>query len=500
MYVEGMRDGRRFLQQAYKTTRIKPIVMLKSGRSDTGRRSAGSHTGALAGMSEVARSAFKRAGIIVVENSDELFPAAETLASLPPIRNNQIAILADGGGHATIAADFLTDLGVQLPELSKKTQKKLKEILPAAASVKNPVDVAGGADDNPAIFADCADILLHDPNVGGVLIVGLFGGYAIRFAKSLAFVEEDAAHRMGKMVREANKPIVLHSLYNHAKPHALDLLRYYSIPVYDSLEIACKCVGVLAEYGDYLGSYKAITNFVLTPGSKAKPRGKEIMKAARDGKRSALLEPDAKELFAAHGVNVVEGELALTARDAVAIARKFDGPVAMKIVSPDILHKSDAKGVRLGLEQDSDVRQAFSDIIANAEAYRAGADIRGVLISPMAKPGLEVIVGTKIDDQFGPVILFGVGGIMVEVLKDVSFRVLPITARSARMMIEDLRSISIINGFRGKPPADKKAIVKLLLAVSEVVEAYPDIQELDLNPVIVHEKGLVVVDARVLLK
>ena len=236
MYVEGMRDARRFLQQAYQTTRVKPIIMLKSGKSATGKLSAGSHTGALAGMSEVSLSAFRRAGIVVIENSDELFPAAEALANLPYIRNNSIAILADGGGHATIAADNLTNLGVNIPELSEKTRARLRKILPAAASVRNPVDVAGGTDDNPAVFADCANILLHDSNIGGLLIVGLFGGYSIRFAESLAFSEEDAAHRMGKLVSETGKPIVLHSLYNFARPHSLDLLRY-CLPLCDYLDL-----------------------------------------------------------------------------------------------------------------------------------------------------------------------------------------------------------------------------------------------------------------------
>jgi len=177
MYVEGMRQGREFLQQVYKTTIDKPIVLLKSGRSSTGRQSAGSHTGALAGMSEVAKTAFKRAGIILIENPDELFPAAETLSSLPPIKNNRIAILADGGGHATIAADILTDLGLEIPELTAKTKERLKKILPFGASVRNPVDVAGGTDSDPTVFADCANIILKDSNVGGLLIVGLFGGY-----------------------------------------------------------------------------------------------------------------------------------------------------------------------------------------------------------------------------------------------------------------------------------------------------------------------------------
>ena len=500
MYVEGMREGRKFLQQAYRTTQTKPIILLKSGRSSTGKRSAGSHTGALAGMSEVAKGAFERAGIIVIDNSDELFPAAETLSSSPPIRNNQVAILADGGGHATIAADILTDYGLVLPELSDGTREKLRKILPPAASLINPVDVAGGTDADPSLFADCADIILKDPNVGGLLIVGLFGGYGIRFAESLSLKEEDAAHQMGKMVAKRNKPIVLHSLFNSARPHSLDLCRYYGIPVYDSLDVACRGIGVLAQYGNYLKSYHAITNFVFNWGAKAKPEGDRLIASVREQDRLALMENEAKQLLQLHGARVTQDCLATSAEQAVDAASKMGFPVAMKIASPDILHKSDANGVKLGLRNKSQVQQAFTELIKNASEFNADADIHGVLVSPMVQPGVEIIIGTKIDEQFGPIIMYGLGGVMVEILKDISFRVLPITRHSARNMIKETKSYPILNGVRGYPPYDQKALVHLLLLVSDLIEAYPDIQELDLNPVILHHEGLSIVDARIILK
>jgi acyl-CoA synthetase (NDP forming) len=500
MYVEGMRNGREFLQQAQKTTLEKPIILLKSGRTATGKRSAGSHTGALAGISEVAKGAFKRAGIVVIENSDELLPAAETLSSLPPIKNNKVAILADGGGHATIAADLLTDLGIELPELSEKTRNRLQRILPAAASVPNPVDVAGGTDADPSVFADCAEIILKDPNVGGLLIVGLFGGYGIRFAESLTLMEEDAAHRMGKLVKKRNKPIVLHSLYNSEKPHALDLLRYYNIPVYDSLDISAKCVAVLAEYGSYLASYHTKTSFHLDWKAKARPEGDKIIKKALKEGRHALLEYEAKKLFEIHGANVPQDCLVQSEDEAVQCAQDMGKDVAIKIVSPDILHKSDAGGVRIKLGSEKEIRSAYREIMKNSKTYDAKADIRGVLVSPMADEGVEVIIGTKVDDQFGPVIMYGLGGIMVEILKDVAFRVLPISHTEARKIIEETKSYPILDGVRGTPPLDKKSLRKLLMLCSDIVESYPDIEEMDLNPVIVHEKGVSVVDARIILK
>ncbi len=499
IYVEGMSEGRKFLQEAHKTSREKPIILLKSGRSATGKKSAGSHTGSLAGMSEVAKLAYERAGIVVIENSDELFPVAETLSSQPPVKNNRIAILADGGGHATIAADLLSDHGVELPELSEKTKAKLRKILPEAASVTNPVDVAGGTDADPSLFADCAKIILKDPGVGGLLVVGLFGGYGIRFEKSLAIGEEAAAHRFGKMVGKRHKPIVVHSLYNSYDSHALDLLRHYDIPVHDSLDISCKCVASLCKYGSYLKTHQTKNRFEFNWGAKAVPDGRTIIENALNEGRHVLLEHEAKQLIQLHGAPTAVGQIAADKDEAWEIAKSFNGDAVLKIVSPDILHKSDANGVKLGLESEKQVKTAFDQIMESAAAYNPNADIRGVLVSPMAKKGLEIIIGTKIDEQFGPVIMYGLGGIMVEIMKDVTFWVLPVSPVSCKRMLEDTRSSIILDGVRGHQGYDKKSLRKLISICSELIEAYPEIQEMDLNPVLLYEDGLDVVDARIIL-
>ena len=330
-------------------------------------------------------------------------------------------------------------------------------------------------------------------------MVGLFGGYGIRFAKKLAFMEEDAAHRMGKLVRKTSKPIVLHSLYNFAKPHSLDLLRYYNIPVYDSLEIACKCVEALSIYGSYRREYHEEGNFYFNWGAKAIPEGQAIIDNALAEGRKALLEHEAKELLRLQGAPVSMDRLAVNEDDAVKIAADLGYNVAMKIVSPDILHKSDAGGVKLRLKNEQEVREAFKKIMKNAAEYQPGAHIKGCIVSRMSGEGVEVIIGTKIDDQFGPIVMFGLGGIMVEVVKDVSFRVLPVSEYWAASMLDEIKSSAILNGVRGRPPCDKQAIAKLIQKVSEVIEAYPLIHEMDLNPVIVHEDGLTIVDARIIL-
>ncbi len=500
MYAEGMSEGRKFLQEAHKTSIEKPIVLLKSGRSATGKKSAGSHTGSLAGMSEVAKKAYERAGIIVIDNSDELFPVAETLSSQPSIKNNAIAILADGGGHATIAADLLSDYNVNMPELSEKTKAKLRKILPGAASVVNPVDVAGGTDSDPSLFADCAKIILKDSSVGGLLVVGLFGGYGIRFEESLAIGEEAAAHRFGAMVKKRSKPIFVHSLYGSYESRALDLLRHYDIPVHDSLDISCKCVASLCKYGNYLKSYHGKTNFVFDWRAKAKKEGSQIIENAKKEGRHVLLEHEAKLLIQLHGATTTVGTVAIDEDEAWQVVKKMKRKVVLKIVSPDILHKSDAGGVKLNLGSEKEVRKAFKKIIKNAKAYNPDADIRGVLVAPMAKQGLEVIIGTKIDEQFGPVIMYGLGGIMVEIMKDVTFWVLPISPTASKKILDDTRSSVLLDGVRGHKGYDKKSMKKLLSLCSELIESYPEIEEMDLNPVMLYEECLDVVDARIILK
>jgi len=335
--------------------------------------------------------------------------------------------------------------------------------------------------------------------VGGVLVVGLFGGYGIRFAASLAQGEERAAERMGGLVDESGKPIVVHSLYTSSRPRALQRLQEHGIPVHGSLEVACACIGALDSRGKTLGCDDDRDDLTLHWHEGAIRRGREIIDGARADGRDVLLEHEARDLLALHGAPVGPSTLATDGDAAVIAAAGYQGPVVLKLVSPQILHKSDAGGVELGLENRAEVTAAFRRIVASARAYDPDAEIRGVLVSPMAPPGVEVIIGTKRDDQFGPVILFGIGGVLVEVLKDVVFRVLPISDRSAREMIDEIHAVKLLDGFRGQPPADRAAIAKLLGVVSELVQAYPDILTMDLNPVLVHQDGLTAVDARILL-
>ncbi|MCK5836445.1 MAG: acetate--CoA ligase family protein, partial [Desulfobacula sp.] len=344
------------------------------------------------------------------------------------------------------------------------------------------------------------------------------------FEESLAFGEEEAAHRFGKMVQKRKKPIIVHSLYASYQSHALDLLRHYDIPVHDSLDVSCKCLASLCKYGKYLKSYHAKASFVFNWKAKAKKEGTLIIENARKEGRHVLLEHEAKQLIKLHGAPTSVGQVARTEDEAWEIAKKINennkqkassdpqgsgepqgssdrqGRVVLKIVSPDILHKSDAKGVQLNLGSETQIRKGFQEIITNARVYNPKADIRGVLVAPMAHKGLEIIIGTKIDEQFGPVIMYGLGGIMVEIMKDVTFWVLPVTPGTCKKIIQDTHSSVLLDGIRGQKGYDKKSLQQLIFMCSELIESYPEIEEMDLNPVILYENGLDVVDARIILK
>jgi len=253
-YVEGMKDGQRFVETLRRVAREKPVVIYKSGRTTAGRSSAQSHTGALAGDYAVSEGVLRQAGAILARKSDEILSLAEALSLLPPMASQRVAVLADGGGHATIAADALTEQGMQLATLTEASREALKTLLPPSATINNPVDVAGGTDSNPAVFADCARILLSDPNVDALLVTGLFGGYGVRFAHSLTEIEIETSKRIAALREELGKPILVHSLYGSLyadlRPKPLALIRELGIPVYDSLELAVRCIQALAEFGE----------------------------------------------------------------------------------------------------------------------------------------------------------------------------------------------------------------------------------------------------------
>ncbi len=496
LYVEGFRDGQRFLQAAREITPLKPVVVYKSGATELGKKAASSHTGALAGSYEMTVDLLKQVGVSVVRHSDQILPVAEGLALMQKARGRRVAVIADGGGQATITSDRLSDAGLEVAELSEATRKRLAAILLPQAALANPVDVAGTSDADPEVLARCMEIVAEDDNVDAVFLVGMFGGYHTRFAESLLGGEMRAAEWMIELGRRCGKPLVVYSLYAPIKPPALRRLHEAGLPVYASIEHAVKVLQALAERGLYLQRQHgqplqqsvAPREDMLAMFARAQTEGRD------------LFEFEAKNLLRAHDVAVAEERVVQTVDELAEVAAHFgDQALAMKVVSKDILHKSDAGGVKLNLKGETALRVGFEQILSNCRSYDANADIRGVLVAPMAKKGIEVIVGVVRDPIFGPVLMFGLGGIFVEILEDVAFRAIPLSRFDAEAMVEQLKGRKILAGVRGEAAADKPALVDLLLKVSSIVSAYPQLSELDLNPVIAYPDGLAVVDARIII-
>ncbi|MFN2410747.1 MAG: acetate--CoA ligase family protein [Halomonas sp.] len=501
LYVEGFRDGRKFLDVAREVAAIKPVVVYKSGSTAQGQKAASSHTGALAGSYQMTVDLLRQAGVSVVQYSDEILPVAEGLGRLQKAAGKRVAVIADGGGQATIAADRLAEAGLTLATLSHDTQVKLNALLLPQASTLNPVDVAGSSDANPALLAECMAVVAADANVDSVFLVGMFGGYSLRFAESLLGDEMRGAEAMVELANASGKPLVIYSLYAPIKPPALRRLHEAGLPVYASIEHAVRVLAALGERGEYLA--QCAVQPARLP-MLASPECQAMLANAKKQKRD-LLEFEAKELLAAHDIHVPDERWVQGSDELAEVARHFgDQPLAMKVVSKDILHKSDAGGVKLNLVGEAALRDAYKTIVANAQCYDPSAQLEGVLVTPMVEKGVEVIIGMLRDPVFGPVLMFGLGGIFVEVWEDVAFRSLPITQADAESMVNQLKAQKVLEGVRGAQAVNKQALVLLLMRISKLVEAYPSIRELDLNPVMAypdsHPQGYAIVDARIIVE
>ncbi len=494
LYVEGFRDGQRFLEVAREITSKKPVVVYKSGSTELGKKAASSHTGALAGSFAMTMDLLRQVGVSVVHNSDEILPVAEGLGLMQQARGKRIAVISDGGGQATIATDRLSEAGLELAELAEATRQRLAQILLPQAALTNPVDVAGSSDANPALLAECMKIVAADNNVDAVFLVGMFGGYHTRFAETLLGDEMRGAEAMIELAHRG-KPLVIYSLYAPVKPPALRRLHEAGVPVYGSIEHAVRVLAALGERGIFLRSQAGLA---AEPGIAANPEMQAMFSRAQTEGRD-LFEFEAKALLRAHGIGVAPETIVHSTDELAAVAATYgDQALAMKVVSKDILHKSDAGGVKLNLRGADALRTAFDKIMTSARAYAPDADIRGVLVTPMAAKGTEVIVGVVRDPIFGPVLMFGLGGIFVEILEDVAFRAIPLSRHDAESMVEQIKGHKILQGVRGAAPVDKPALVDLLLKVSSIVAAYPQVSELDLNPVLAYVDGYAVVDARII--
>jgi acetate---CoA ligase (ADP-forming) len=510
-YVEGLGNARAFLHVAARVSRVKPVVVLKGGRSGPGREAARSHTGALAGEYDRLRAGLLQAGAVEIRRTDELLHVAETLATQPHAANGSaIAILSDGGGQGTLAADALAELGVPLAPLSADTRDALRRLLGRAAAVTNPVDLAGASDADPSVFGAATDLLAADAAVGAVLVVGLFGGYGIRFTEELTRAEERGAATMAATMARRGKPLVVHSMYASSRSAPLRVLGEARVPVVESLDVACRCIAEAWMRGRTLAGPAWTPDLdpeevAPTAGRSLNARtGSDVLARARAEGRVTLTEPEASALLRDLGMPFPPAALCVTPAQAATAVEGMATAVAMKVVSVGIPHKSDIGGVALGVDSAREAERAFAEIVERATRHllERGEEPRvdGVVVSPMlAAPLAELLLGARRDAGVGPVLTVGAGGIWTEALRDATHRVLPVGADEVRAMLGELRVSGMLTGMRGRPPADLDAVVAAALSVARCILDNDDVADVEVNPLFVYARGVQAVDARVFL-
>ncbi len=486
LYVEGVKNGRKFLEVCKKSK--KPIIALKAGVSQRGAAAAASHTGSLAGSVKIYDAAFKQGHVVKAENLDALFDETMALALQPPMEGENLLIITNGGGVGVLATDAAEKYGIPLKDAPEDLKDLMRKHMPEFGSPKNPVDLTGMAD-RDWYEGSIRDALKH-PWVHGVVVL---------YCETSFTDPQNIVEGIYKAIQDSgvNKPVTVSLVGGEKSVKAGEWLIEHGVPYYKSPSAAVRAMAALREYG----RFKEERIHEFKPYEVDKQKVSEIIEKVKADGRKALTEPEAKEVFAAYGLPVPKGKLAKSADEAVQIANEIGFPVVMKIVSPQIIHKSDAGGVKVNLNSEEDVRKAFEEIVSNAKKYDPDAHIHGVYVQEMAPWGTETIIGSINDVQFGPTVMFGLGGIFVEILKDVTFRIAPITAEEAKGMIQEIKGYKVLTGARGEKPKDVDAIADAMSRLSQLVWDFRDhIKEVDANPVIVYEKGLSVVDARIILK
>jgi len=487
-YVEGVPNGQEFIKVAREVSRRKPILVLKSGVTESGSRAVSSHTGSLAGSEAAYDAAFYQAGVLRMRSLQELFDNARAFANQPLLNGNRIAIVTNAGGPGILATDTLERSGMQLAKLERATIQKLDSFLPDAASSANPVDVLGDALADR--YAQAIEVIAQDPNVDGLI--------CIVTPQAMTQIVE-TANAIGKLSERLDKPILGAFMGEERATAGIDVLASYNIPNYRFPEQAARALAAMRDY--IVARDRPAPEYVTFEVDKAAVR--EVFDKARAEGRVTVGETEARAVAEAYGLRLPKSQLAANADEAVEIAGRIGYPVVLKIASPDILHKTDVGGVKVGLENATDVRDAFDLIVYRAQRYVPDARIWGCLVQEMAPTtGVEVLVGMSKDAQFGPLVTFGLGGILVEALKDVTFRVAPFGRQDAEQMLEEIRARALLKGVRGRPPADTEAAVDVLLRVNQLVTDFPEIVEMDINPLMVYERGqgAIALDMRLVLK
>lgn len=486
MYLESFGNPRKFSAIARRLARVKPIVAVKSGRSQTGRRAATSHTGALAGVDIAVDALFAQAGVIRTDTIEELFNTAMVLANQPLPRGPRVAILTNAGGPGILAADACEHRGLQLPDLSPHVEAALREHLPAEASVRNPVDTTAGTP--AAAYGEAARLMLADPAVDALIAI---------FVPPLVTSVDDIADELSVVAEVGEKPVVACFMGAHGVLSGRESLRRHRIPSFAFPEAAVQALARIVRYAEWRREPESEVP-ALDGIDRAGARELVAAWLPRDADARWLPPQVCAELLACYGVATAPSRVARTADEAVAAADALGYPVAAKLVSETLTHKADVGGVRLGLAGPGAVRDAFYAIEGAMRSAGHPDAFEGVLVQRMVPDGVEVIVGGTVDPALGPLLMFGLGGTYVELLGDVAFRLHPLTRRDAAEMVRGIRTFALLAGYRGQPAADVAAIEDTLLRLSQLLTDVPELVELDVNPLKVQApgRGAIAVDAR----
>jgi acyl-CoA synthetase (NDP forming) len=465
LYVEDFGDGRAFVDAAANAG--KPCILITTGGSDAGERAAASHTGAMVTPSSVVAAACRAAGIWLVSTPAEMVDLAQALLSTRRLSGRRIAVLADGGGHGAIASDVAVAAGLEVPELEAELQESLKAHLPDTASTRNPVDLAGGGEEDFYNYSHMARGLLESPEVDGLLMTGYFGGYS-QYSEEFTERETDVARVIARAVEETGKPLVAQSMYPDGLPNRV--LREHGIPVYLTIEAAAAAMAALRP---------------APPPTGAPPLPQP---------QTEPFEPSyfgARELLAAAGVPFIEALRVQTLQEAVTAADGIGYPVVLKALG--LLHKSDAGGVRVGITDEQSLAQAFEDMATRL----APPELSVEAMAPLSE-GVELIIGSKRDAAFGPVALVGMGGIYAELLADVAEALAPVTQEQAVELIQSLHGAALLRGARGRAPVSVPSAAAALVSLSQLAAARPEIAEIEVNPLLVTPNGALALDARII--
>jgi acetyl coenzyme A synthetase (ADP forming)-like protein len=489
LYLEGVKNGRHFLEQALSVSQEKPIIALKVGRNKRSQAAVASHTGALAGLENAYNAAFRRAGVIRADTTEQLFDWARALAWCPLPKGPSTAVLTNAGGPGVTAVDALESKGLRIANLGASTQERLAGLLNPAASLKNPVDMLAAA--TPQQYASCLEILLADPAVDSVMVI---------LPPPPMHTAGGIAKAIIPVIYTADKPVVVALMGEMLIQEAVEHFRAARVPEFRFPERAAEALAALNQRSDYLAKLRQETDRAQPALSDIQPEKASLI-LNRYRSAGFIKEEDGFELLAAYGIPALPPKPARTAEQAAKIANQIGYPVVMKISSPQITHKSDIGGVLLNLNSPEEVIAGFNKLMENSSAMRPDAEVSGVTLQAMQGAGQEVILGAIQDEQFGTLVMFGAGGIDVEMTKDVSFGLAPISIGEADQMISTTWAGKKLVGFRGNPPADKAAVIDALLRLAKLAADFPRLVEIEINPFSVREPtdGALALDVRVKL-